>query len=136
MNRGGGRRKGRPKLFFTRGGKKKRKITEYIDFFYSLHHLYKYIEPPLPKNRKETQKNSEKYQRNTETHNSSKANRKRERTEGDEERKDLRKIWRPRRDRKAERVPNCAYEEFINIMFWVTAEGGRIKDGGQAEGGL
>lgn len=50
MNRGGGRRKGRPKLFFPLGGrKKKRKITEYIDFFYSLHHLYKYIEPPLPK---------------------------------------------------------------------------------------
>lgn len=29
--------------FLTLGGKKK-KITEYIDFFYSLHHLYKYIE--------------------------------------------------------------------------------------------
>lgn len=40
-----------------------------------------------------------------------------------------RRTW-PRRDRKAERVPNCAYEKFINIMFWVTAEGGRIKDGG------
>lgn len=29
--------------FVTQG--KERKITEYIDFFYSLHHLYKYIEP-------------------------------------------------------------------------------------------
>lgn len=28
-----------------RGGGKKKKFTEYIDFFYSLHHLYKYIEP-------------------------------------------------------------------------------------------
>lgn len=33
--------------FFTQG--KERKITEYIDFFYSLHHLYKYIESPPKK---------------------------------------------------------------------------------------
>lgn len=33
--------------FFTQG--KERKITEYIDFFYSLHHLYKYIESPPEK---------------------------------------------------------------------------------------
>lgn len=31
-------------LKFLTLGKKKKKITEYIDFFYSLHHLYKYIE--------------------------------------------------------------------------------------------
>lgn len=51
-------KEGRPKLFFfsfkfTGGGlmgrevvggeKEKKEITEYIDLFYSLHHLYKYI---------------------------------------------------------------------------------------------
>lgn len=42
MNREERKEKGRPKLFTQ-----ERKITEYIDFFYSLHHLYKYIESPL-----------------------------------------------------------------------------------------
>lgn len=38
--------------FFTQG--KERKITEYIDFFYSLHHLYKYIESPPKKTKQKT----------------------------------------------------------------------------------
>lgn len=45
---------------------------------------------------------------------------------GTEEEWRQRRTW-PRRDRKAERVRNCAYEKFINIMFWVTAEGGRKR---------
>lgn len=65
--------------FVTQG--KERKITEYIDFFYSLHHLYKYIEPQKTKKEKKNRRKKTKKQRNTETHNSSKANRKQERRE-------------------------------------------------------
>lgn len=72
--------KGRPKFLSLRG--KKEKITEYIDLFYSLHHLYKYIEPQKTKQKKKRKTSDEKKkQRNTESHNSSKANRKQERRE-------------------------------------------------------
>lgn len=37
-------KKGRPKLIHWEK-RRKENITEYIDFIYSLHHLYKYIEP-------------------------------------------------------------------------------------------
>lgn len=60
------------------GGKKKKNFTEYIDFFYSLHHLYKYIEPQKTNKEKLLRKKEKRKQRNTETHNSSKANKARE----------------------------------------------------------
>lgn len=55
MKREGVKDKGRPKLCHSG---KERKITEYIDFFYSLHHLYKYIEPQ--KTKKKEKKTSQK----------------------------------------------------------------------------
>lgn len=64
-----------------RGGGKKKKFTEYIDFFYSLHHLYKYIEPQKTNKEKLLRKKEKRKQRNTETHNSSKANKAREERE-------------------------------------------------------
>lgn len=61
------------------GGGKEKKFTEYIDFFYSLHHLYKYIEPQKTNKEKLLRKKEKKKKRrNTETHNSSKANKARE----------------------------------------------------------
>lgn len=91
-----------------------RKITEYIDFFYSLHHLYKYIEPQKTERKKKKNFGEKNKQRNTETHNSSKANRKRESSErADEEEQRSREEERRRgkkRGGEAERARNCACE--------------------------
>lgn len=44
MKREGREEKIKKDLNFLTLGKERKKVTEYIDFLYSLHHLYKYIE--------------------------------------------------------------------------------------------
>lgn len=61
MKREGVKDKGRPKLFHSGG---ERKITEYIDFFYSLHHLYKYIESQKTKKEKKLEEKKTAQYRN------------------------------------------------------------------------
>jgi len=63
MKREGVKDKERPKLFHSGERGEERKITEYIDFFYSLHHLYKYIEPQ--KTKKTSEKNNSAIQKPT-----------------------------------------------------------------------
>lgn len=96
-----GKDKERPKLFYS-GERKKKKITEYIDFFNSLHHLYKYIE-----SQKRNKTNLREKKRNTETHNSSKANRKQEERESSDRRSERRE----RAEEKRETGGGCGHGE-------------------------